>query len=119
MAKNVKQIAKVAYEVVRAYCESQGDFTVDEWNRADKRIREETVLKVEMIIDNMAWSADHAHEVWMDMMIDNGWIHGDVVDWTKLQHPHIAPYECLPEIYRATLEIFWATVKELSTDGNE
>lgn len=116
---NVKNIAKIAYEVVRSYCESVGDYTVDEWDKADKYVRDETILKVEMIIDNMAWSPEHAHEVWLDIMIDKGWIHGDVISWDAQEHPHISPYESLPQLYRITLEIFWGVVKELHKDGNE
>ena len=38
------------------------------------------------------------HDNWMKMKISQGWIYGEVKDFTKKTHPDLVPYNNLPEI---------------------
>ncbi|UMO77247.1 RyR domain containing protein [Stenotrophomonas maltophilia phage vB_SmaM_Ps15] len=106
------EIARIAHNTVKAYREAMGDFSVVDWNSADPHVREKLIDFVHIYSENPTDTPETLHQIWMDLKIDNGWAHGDKLDWTKLEHPDLLPYELLSDLRRAADAITWAVIRE-------
>ena len=107
------QIAKVAHEVNRAYCQALGDNSQPTWDDAPEWQRSSAMLGVELHT-----SGDHgpkaSHISWMKQKVDEGWTYGPVKDPEKKVHPCIVPFSELPREQQAKDFIFRAVVHALN-----
>lgn len=108
----VQDIARVAHEVNRAYCQSLGDFTQPPWESAPQWQTDSAINGVEFHL-----SADHppsaSHESWLKQKEAEGWKFGPVKDAEKKEHPCYVPYDQLPKEQQAKDFLFRAVVHAL------
>ena len=110
---NVEQIARVAHQVNRAYCQSIGDHSQRPWDEAEAWQRESAIAGVIKVIDEPDTTPKDSHEAWMLEKIKGGWTYGAVKDSQQKTHPCLVPYEDLPSKDIAKDYIFITVVSEL------
>jgi len=115
-------IAKIAHEVNRAYCQAIGDFSLSSWDEAP-RWQQDTVqqgVQFHMVYPDAGPEA--SHENWLKQKKAEGWKYGEVKDPYKKEHPCMVPYKSLPREHKAKDYIFHAIVhaliKEISDENN-
>ncbi len=110
---NVYEIAKVAHEVNRAYCNAIGDSTPLPWDEAPEWVRESAFQGViaHQICD---MTPELSHTKWCWHKESLGWKYGKVKDADKKEHPCLVPYHELPVSQQVKDHLFAAIVKELS-----
>ena len=91
-----EQIAQVAHEINKAYCEAIGDNTQKSWEEAPSWQRESAVLGVTFHIENPNAGPDSSHNSWMKQKIDTGWVYGEEKNPDAKTHPCIVPFDKLP-----------------------
>lgn len=105
-------VARVAHEVNRAYCEALGDFSQPEWDNALPWVVDSAMAGV-----RLHWVADHgpeaSHEAWMAHKLADGWVYGPVKDAERKTHPCLVPFADLPLAQQAKDFIFRAVVHAL------
>lgn len=110
---NFEQIARVAHEVNRAYCEALGDTSQPKWEDAPYWQRSSAVNGVEFHQANPEAGPDHSHNEWLKEKEENGWKFGPVKDAELKEHPCFVPYEELPTEQKAKDFIFRGIVHAL------
>ena len=97
---NVEQIARIAHETNRAYCESIGDTSQPRWEDAPDWQRSSAVKGVEFHIaahekgETPAPSA--SHDSWLAEKRADGWKYGATKNPETKEHPCFVPYNELP-----------------------
>ena len=109
----VEQIAKVAHEINRAYCQALGDLSQLPWELAPPWQRESAIKGVQFHVMNPVAGPEASHESWMRQKLNDGWVYGAVKDETKKTHPCIVEYDQLPVEQRAKDHLFKAVVAQL------
>lgn len=109
-----EQIARVAHEVNRAYCQSLGDYSQPVWEEAPQWQRDSAMLGVKLHRENPEASASAAHESWMAQKVADGWTWGPEKNPEKKQHHCIVPFDALPEAQQAKDYIFCGVVHALA-----
>ena len=92
----VEQIAQVAHEVNKAYCEAIGDNSQTSWEDAPAWQKESAVLGVMFHVENPDAGPDASHNSWMKQKVDTGWVYGEEKNPEAKTHPCIVPFEELP-----------------------
>ena len=113
MKMNIVQIAKMAHEINKAYCEAIGDYSQPEWNDAPDWQRDSAINGVEFHLANPDASPSASHDNWLKQKLDEGWTYGEVKDPEKKEHPCCVPYEKLPVEQRAKDYLFRQVVHSL------
>jgi len=111
----LEQIAKVAHEVNRAYCEALGDTSQLPWKEAPQWQKDSALLGVRLHTENPDLGAEASHESWMTQKIADGWIYGHVKDPNLKQHPCIVPFSDLLLEQQAKDFIFRGVVHALAS----
>ena len=108
----IGDIAGVAHEVNRAYCNSLGDGSQPPWEDAPEWQRLSARKGVAFHI-----SGDHgpeaSHESWLAEKVADGWVYGEVKDPAKKTHPCLVPFHDLSPEQRSKDFIFRAVVHAL------
>jgi hypothetical protein len=111
---NIEQIARIAHETNRAYCESIGDHSQPKWEDAPAWQRESAIKGVQFHIDAHARgdrpAPSASHDAWLDEKRAAGWTYGPVKDADKKEHPCFVPYEQLPVEQQVKDYLFGAIV---------
>lgn len=111
---NKEEIARVAHEVNRAYCQALGDMSQPTWDEAPQWQRESVMLGVELHT-----SGDHgpeaSHFSWTVQMVNEGWKYGAFKDPENKLHPCLVPFDQLPVAQQAKDFIFRGVVHALRT----
>lgn len=110
----IEQIAQVAHEINKAYCEAIGDNSQTSWEDAPQWQKESAVKGVIFHMENPDAGADASHNSWMQQKIEDGWVYGPVKDAEKKQHPCIVPFEMLPNEQKAKDYLFRQVVHSLN-----
>ena len=110
---NDVEVAKVAHEVNRAYCEALGDISQRVWNEAPEWQKDSAVDGVRFHKCNPDAGPSHSHDNWMEEKLSNGWVYGTMKDEEAKTHPSLIPYNDLPDSERAKDFIFRAVVHAL------
>lgn len=113
---DIMDIARVAHEVNRAYCESQGDFSQLNWEEAPEWQRDSAIAGVELHMANNV-GPEKSHENWREHKLADGWVYGPAKDPEKKQHPCMVPFEELPKEQQAKDFLFRAVVHALRPEG--
>jgi hypothetical protein len=111
---NIEQIAYVAHEVNRAYCQAIGDDSQPTWLNAPEWQREAARIGVRFHLTNPDAGPEASHENWLQEKSLGGWTYGPVKDPEKKEHPCFVAYGELPQEQRAKDYIFVAVVRALS-----
>ena|SRR5579863_2632801 len=110
----VKDVARIAHEVNRAYCLSLGDASQLIWEDAPLWQKKSAVDGVLFHLSNPSASPSASHNKWLEEKLSNGWKWGPVKDAEKKEHPCILDYELLPQEQKAKDFIFKGIVCALS-----
>lgn len=110
---NTAQIAQVAHELNKAYCESIGDTSQPDWDNAPEWQKSSAVNGVDFHIANPDASPSASHDSWLKQKTEEGWKHGEVKNAETKEHPCFVPYEQLPVEQKAKDYIFRQTVHSL------
>ena len=110
------QIAQVAHEVNRAYCQALGDMSQPAWEDAPEWQRESARMGVDL--HTMADVGPEAsHVAWMQNKADGGWVWGPEKIEKLRTHPCMVPFHELPRDQQAKDFIFRAIVHALRETG--
>lgn len=110
---NREAIARVTYEVNRAYCQSLGDFSFGPWEEASAFQRAANRAGVNFHLANPEAPPSESHESWAAQKFAAGWKYGPVKDEKKKEHPCLLPFEDLPREQQAKDFLFKAVVDSL------
>lgn len=108
-----EQIAQVAHEVNRAYCQALGDFSQAEWDAAPEWQRSSAIRGVTFNIENPGAPPSASHDNWLKQKEEEGWKYGPVKDVEAKEHPCYVPYAELPAEQKAKDYIFRQVVHSL------
>jgi len=111
---NHEQIAHVAHEVNRAYCQALGDNSQPTWEEAPDWQKSSAMNGVALHLDNPDAGPEASHESWYAEKEAAGWISGPDKDPKKKTHPCMVPFDELPLVYQAKDFIFRAVVHALA-----
>ena len=92
----IGQIAKVAHQANKAFCETIGDKSQKDWEEAENWQRMSAINGVTFHLQNPDASASASHDSWMKEKIETGWVFGEEKDELKKTHPCIVPFKDLP-----------------------
>lgn len=109
----VVDIAIVCHQANKAWCESEGDFSQEDWGEAEQWQRDSAIKGVKFRLENPNAGADEQHKAWMADKIKDGWVWGEEKDAEKKTHPCIVPFEELPEFQQKKDKLFKAIVEAL------
>lgn len=109
------QIARVAHEVNRAYCQALGDDSQPGWEDAPQWQRDSALLGVSLHTDNPDAGPQASHESWMAQKVADGWVYGPEKRPELKQHHCIVPFDQLPREQQAKDFIFRGVVHALNT----
>jgi RyR domain len=114
-----EQIAKVAHEVNRAYCQSLGDDSQPSWEGAPEWQKSSAINGVQYHVENPGADPRSSHENWLKQKREEGWVHGPVKNAELKQHPCMVPFDNLPTsqkakdfIFRQVVHSLWALVQQ-------
>lgn len=95
MKRIIDDLAKICHHANKAYCETIGDRSQVDWERAPEWQKDSARNGVKMHL-----AGDHSpaasHEAWMKEKLADGWTYGAVKDADKKTHPCLVPFEKLP-----------------------
>ena len=105
----MEQVAKVAHEVNRAYCQSLDDHSQPAWEEAPEWQRSSARMGADLhTMGN--FGPEESHTLWMKQKLEEGWKYGPVKDPEKKEHPCIVPFSELPREQQAKDHIFRGVV---------
>lgn len=107
------QIARIAHEVNRAYCQSLGDMSQAPWEEAPEWQKTSAINGVVHHIANPNTTPEGSHEKWLEEKRATGWKYGPVKDAEKKEHPCFVPFSDLKESDKSKDFLFRAVVKLL------
>lgn len=110
-----EQVARVAHEVNKAYCESIGDNSQPSWEEAPEWQKSSAINGVKFHIENPNASPAHSHDSWMKQKTEEGWKYGPVKDAEKKEHPCYLPYEQLPTEQKSKDYLFRQIIHSLKS----
>lgn len=114
----VVNIARIAHEANRRYCEAIGDHSQMQWDDAAEWQRSSAIAGVESYIAADGLSPEEQHDAWMSEKRADGWTYGAVKDHQIKTHPCIVPYAELPQEQRVKDIIFGSIVGSLCIENN-
>lgn len=89
---SIQNIAKVAYQANKAYCETLGDTTHKDWR--ELRVVDELayVERVKFIVDHPEASLEDLHNLWLASKLAEGWVYSPIKDIVKKTHPCVLSF---------------------------
>lgn len=109
----VTDIAKIAHELNKAYCESIGDNSQPDWEDAPDWQKKSAINGVEFHLNNPNATPSASHESWLKQKTEEGWKYGKVKNPEMKEHPCFVPYSELPTEQKAKDYIFRQTIHSL------
>lgn len=110
---NNTDIAKVAHNINKAYCESIGDTSQPSWEDAPDWQKSSAINGVQFHIDNPDASPSASHESWLKQKTEEGWKYGEVKNPETKEHPCFVPYDQLPVSQRSKDYLFKEVIHSL------
>ncbi len=109
---NQEQIARVAHEVNRAYCQALGDNSQPAWEDAPEWQRASARMGVDL--HTMGdFGPEASHISWAKQKVEDGWVYGPEKRPDLKQHPCLVSFAELPREQQAKDYIFRAVVHAL------
>src|SRR5690349_14301267 len=110
MPLSLLQIAKVAHEANRAYCEGLNDGSQVRWEDAPLWQQRSAMNGVAFHQMNPDAGPEASHESWLREKARDGWTYGAVKDPARKQHPCFVPFDLLPVEQQLKDHLFRAIV---------
>lgn len=107
---NPEQIAEIAHEANRAYCQAIGDDSQLPWVAAPDWQKDSAIKGVLFHVANPDATPENSHDAWLQEKFEQGWEYGPVKNPEKKEHPCFMAYELLPIEQRAKDYIFRGVV---------
>lgn len=111
---NTIDVARIAHEINKAYCEGIGDKSQVSWDEAPDWQKESAINGVKFHFENPDARASSSHDNWLAEKAGDGWVYGEVKDPEKKEHPCMVAFPDLPVEQQAKDHIFKAVCKSLS-----
>lgn len=111
--EDIRAIASVVHEANRAWCETAGDFSQPEWQRAPDWQVESAMNGVRFHLANPSADDSASHDSWMAEKLADGWQYGAVKDPEAKTHPCIVPFDALPKHQQLKDRLFRTIVHAL------
>lgn len=111
---DLDEIAMVAHQVNKAYCESIGDMSQVDWEDVPDWQHASAICGVEHAINSPDATPEDQHAAWLQHKEKEGWKYGPVKDADKKEHPCFVPYDQLPEAQRVKDRLFLAVCRAMS-----
>jgi hypothetical protein len=111
--KRILEMARVAHEVNRAFCQAYGDTSQLPWEDAPEWQRESAVAGVIFHLDNPDADPERSHLAWIAAKQRADWKYGPVKDVEKKEHPCMVPFDQLPIEQKAKDYLFRAVVHSM------
>lgn len=111
-----EQIAQVAHETNKTYCEAFGDFSQPNWSDAPEWQKSSALLGVSLHINNPYAGPDDSHNSWLKQKLEEGWVYGPIKDPERKEHPCICSYSELPKEQQAKDYLFRSIVHSLNKE---
>lgn len=111
---NKRDIARLAYEVNRAYCAALGIISQPPWEEAPGGLQNSIMKAVDLRLAAPEAGPEASHEAWMAEKEAEGWAFGLVKDEENKTHPCMVPFADLPKEQQAKDYIFMAVVKAMA-----
>lgn len=108
-----QNIAQVAHEINKAYCESIGDLSQPTWEDAPDWQKSSAINGVVFHLSNPNASPSASHESWLKQKIEEGWKYGEVKNPETKEHPCFVPYNELPIEQRSKDFLFRQVIHSL------
>lgn len=115
----IEDIAKVAHEANRAYCQTIGDNSQPSWEDAPDWQKSSAINGVKFHLTTPDAAPDHSHNCWLEEKRAAGWTYGPVKDPANKQHPCFVPFEALPADQQLKDYVFTGVVKAMSAMSPE
>lgn len=99
----VRSVARISYEVNRAYCNATGDVLIPAgppWDEADAESQRRYYAAVRRHFESPESTPEENHEAWRAAHAADGWTLGPVKDSSLREHPCMVPWAELPEQQR-------------------
>jgi hypothetical protein len=111
------QIAQVAHEINRAYCQALGDQSQVPW--IDAPVWQQTSAINGVLLHQTQPNAgpEASHEAWMAEKLATGWRYGPLKNPDTKEHPCLVPFAELPMEQQAKDYIFRMVVHQLTSLG--
>lgn len=109
-----EEIARIAHEVNRAYCQSLGDNSQKSWLSAPSWQRSSAINGVEFHLNNPDADPEQSHINWLKGKEADGWQYGPIKDDVAKTHPCFMPYNQLPQEQRSKDYLFRGIVHALA-----
>lgn len=110
-----EDIAKVAHELNKAYCESIGDNSQPTWENAPDWQKNSAIAGVDFHLANPDASPSASHDSWLKQKEAEGWKYGPVKDAEKKEHPCFVDYHELEVSQRSKDYLFKQTIHSLKS----
>lgn len=111
----LEDVARLAHNVNKAYCESIGDMSQVAWEDAPEWQKKSARDGVMFHINNNV-TPEQSHENWMKARLEDGWVYGEVKDQEKKTHPCLVPYAELPPAQRTKDYLFKGVVDSFKAE---
>lgn len=109
----IENVARVAHELNKAYCESMGENSQPNWEDAPEWQKSSAINGVKFHLDNPDASPSASHESWLKQKAEEGWKYGLVKNPETKEHPCFVPYDELPKEQKAKDFIFRQAIHSL------
>ncbi|MCK5020114.1 MAG: hypothetical protein KAS32_23875 [Candidatus Peribacteraceae bacterium] len=109
----LEDIAKICYQTNKAYCETIGDNSQVDWNRAADWQRQSVFDGVMFHLEHPYAGPSGSHENWLRLKQKEGWVYGETKDTIDKIHPCMIPYDELPVEQQIKDALFVSIVKGL------
>lgn len=110
----IEDVARLAHEANRVYCQLIGDNSQPLWEDAPDWQKESFIAGVMFHLANPGAKPEDGHNSWLRKKEGEGWVYGDAKDPEKKTHPCMVPYGALPLDQRVKDSLFIGVVHAMS-----
>lgn len=104
---NVIQIAQVAHESIKAFCDVSNELTNLRWDECPDWQKQSAIENAKFVLDNQDNITDEMmHIQWMNDKLNNGWKYASIKDEMLKTHPCLVPFDELSEYQQIKDRLF-------------